>query len=166
MLFMVIEKFRHGDARAVGKRFEKQGPMLPENVQYVASCIDETQMRCFELMPAPNWRGAKTVDRAVRRSSGVRDCGSTDVARILDPRAKRVSDAVPHSTRIGQPARDVHLAEFYLLAAETPCAATNSRACVSCGRFTSAVLQAAKKSTNCLRAASTSPDRSLTKAIP
>lgn len=59
MLFMVIEKFRNEDARAVGKRFQQQGRMLPENVQYVASWMDPIRMRCFQLMEAPNAEALK-----------------------------------------------------------------------------------------------------------
>lgn len=59
MLFMVIEKFRNGDARAVGNRFQQQGRMLPENVRYVASWMDGIQMRCFQLMEAPNAEALK-----------------------------------------------------------------------------------------------------------
>ena len=54
MLFMVIEKFRNGDARAIGKRFQQQGRMLPEDVKYISSWMDAKAMRCFQLMEAPS----------------------------------------------------------------------------------------------------------------
>ena len=50
MLFMVIERFKHGDASAVGKRFKLSGRMLPEGVAYQASWVDSTGMRCFQIM--------------------------------------------------------------------------------------------------------------------
>ena len=53
MLFMVIERFRHGTARAVGGRFREHGRMLPEGVSYMASWVDESGGRCFQLMSAP-----------------------------------------------------------------------------------------------------------------
>jgi hypothetical protein len=54
MLLMVIERPRSGDFEAVGERFARQGRMLPEGVVYVASWIDATQARCFQLMEAPS----------------------------------------------------------------------------------------------------------------
>jgi hypothetical protein len=54
MLFMVIERFKHGDAGPIGKRFKLRGRMLPEGVTYHASWIDSTGTRCFQLMEAPH----------------------------------------------------------------------------------------------------------------
>jgi hypothetical protein len=53
MLFMVIEKFKHGEARAIGERFKLRGRMVPEGVTYHASQVDSTEIRCFQLMEAP-----------------------------------------------------------------------------------------------------------------
>lgn len=50
MLFMVIEVFRNRDAKAIGERFRREGRMLPADVTYHASWIDEENMRCFQLM--------------------------------------------------------------------------------------------------------------------
>ena len=52
MLFMVIEHFKGGDARAIGERFERSGRMLPEGVTYLASWIDPPRARCFQVMEA------------------------------------------------------------------------------------------------------------------
>jgi len=54
MLLMVIERFKNGDARAVGERFQRTGRMLPEGVTYHASWVDSTGARCFQLMEAAN----------------------------------------------------------------------------------------------------------------
>lgn len=56
MLFVVIEKFKNGDARAVGERFESHGRMLPEGVTYEASWIDLAGSRCFQVMESPDER--------------------------------------------------------------------------------------------------------------
>ena len=53
MLFMVIERFKHGDAKAIGNRFRQSGRMLPEGVAYHASWVDSTGTRCFQIMEAP-----------------------------------------------------------------------------------------------------------------
>ncbi len=52
MLFMVIERFKHGDAVPIGKRFKLSGRMLPEGVTYHESWVDSTGTRCFQLMEA------------------------------------------------------------------------------------------------------------------
>ncbi len=54
MLFMVIERFKHGDARLIGERFRRSGRMLPEGVAYRASWVDAAGTRCFQVMEAPH----------------------------------------------------------------------------------------------------------------
>ena len=50
MLFMVIERFKNGDAAPVYRRFREQGRMLPEGLKYVESWTDTDFVRCFQLM--------------------------------------------------------------------------------------------------------------------
>ena len=50
MLFMVIERFRDRDAKAVYRRFREQGRMTPEGLTYVGSWIEANFDRCFQLM--------------------------------------------------------------------------------------------------------------------
>jgi succinate dehydrogenase flavin-adding protein (antitoxin of CptAB toxin-antitoxin module) len=50
MLFMVIERFKNGDARAVYRRFREQGRMMPEGLKYVESWTEANFERCFQLM--------------------------------------------------------------------------------------------------------------------
>ena len=52
MLFMVIERFKHADAKLLGERFRSRGRMLPEGVAYHASWVDSTGARCFQVMEA------------------------------------------------------------------------------------------------------------------
>ncbi len=52
MLFMVIERFKNGDALEVGERFRKSGRMLPPDVAYQASWVDPVGGRCFQVMEA------------------------------------------------------------------------------------------------------------------
>ncbi|MFZ0275040.1 MAG: DUF3303 family protein [Acidobacteriaceae bacterium] len=52
MLFMVVESFRHGDARPVGERYQRRGRMMPEGLTYHASWVDLSGRRCFQLMEA------------------------------------------------------------------------------------------------------------------
>lgn len=50
MLFMVIERFRDRDAKAVYARFREKGRMAPEGLTYVGSWIEANFDRCFQLM--------------------------------------------------------------------------------------------------------------------
>ena len=50
MLFMVIERFRGGDAAAVYRRFRERGRMAPEGLRYVESWVETDFGRCFQLM--------------------------------------------------------------------------------------------------------------------
>lgn len=50
MLFMVIERFKNRDARAVYQRFKEKGRMAPEGLTYVGSWIEANFDRCFQLM--------------------------------------------------------------------------------------------------------------------
>jgi len=52
MLFMVIERFKNGNAGAVGERFRHSGRMLPEGVAYLASWVESDGARCFQIMEA------------------------------------------------------------------------------------------------------------------
>jgi hypothetical protein len=52
MLFMVIEHFKNGNAKAVGERFRLAGRMFPDGVLYHASWVDPAAARCFQVMEA------------------------------------------------------------------------------------------------------------------
>lgn len=54
MLFMVIERFKNGDAATIGERFQRKGRMLPADVAYHASWVDAKEGRCFQIMEAPS----------------------------------------------------------------------------------------------------------------
>jgi len=50
MLFMVVERFKHRDAKAIYRRLRDRGRMAPEGLQYVGSWIEANFDRCFQLM--------------------------------------------------------------------------------------------------------------------
>ena len=52
MLFMVIESFRRGGAGPVGERFQQRGRMMPEDLIYHVSWVDQEGQRCFQIMEA------------------------------------------------------------------------------------------------------------------
>ena len=50
MQFMVIERFKNRDAKAVYRRFREQGRGAPEGLTYVSSWIEVNFDRCFQVM--------------------------------------------------------------------------------------------------------------------
>ena len=60
MLFMVVERFRDRDAKAVYRRFRDQGRMMPDGLKYVGSWIEANFDRCFQLMECDDARLCKT----------------------------------------------------------------------------------------------------------
>ena len=50
MLFMVIEHFKNRDAKAIYRRAQEQGRMLPEGLRYIDSWVEAKFDRCFQLM--------------------------------------------------------------------------------------------------------------------
>lgn len=49
MLYMVIERFPHG-VDAVGERFKSRGRMIPQDVSYHDSWMDQAGTLCFQVM--------------------------------------------------------------------------------------------------------------------
>ena len=56
-LFMLVERFRNGDAAAVYRRFAERGRLAPEGLAYVSSWVDENLTTCYQLM--------ETADRSL-----------------------------------------------------------------------------------------------------
>ena len=56
MQFMVIERFRDRDARAVYRHLRDQGRGLPEGLRVVASWIEANFDRCFQVMECDDAR--------------------------------------------------------------------------------------------------------------
>ena len=53
MLFMVIERFHNPDLKAVAERFQTKGRLMPAEAKYVASWLEPSGERCFQLMESP-----------------------------------------------------------------------------------------------------------------
>jgi hypothetical protein len=56
MLYMVIERFRNGDARPIYRRLREQGRMMPEGLRYVGSWITEDVSLCYQVMECEDRR--------------------------------------------------------------------------------------------------------------
>ena len=50
MLFMVVEKFRNQDGKAVYAKLRDSGRGLPDGLKFVASYVTADLGRCFQLM--------------------------------------------------------------------------------------------------------------------
>ena len=50
---MVIERFRDGHPKAVGERFARDGRMMPDEIEYRGSWLDEAGTRCYQIVEAP-----------------------------------------------------------------------------------------------------------------
>ena len=50
MLFMVVERFRNQDAKAVYARFHAAGRQTPEGLSFVSSWVSADLGRCFQVM--------------------------------------------------------------------------------------------------------------------
>ena len=50
MLFMVVEKFRNQDGKAVYRKLRDAGRSLPDGLKFVASYVSADLGRCFQLM--------------------------------------------------------------------------------------------------------------------
>ena len=50
MLFMVVERFKDRNAKAVCARLDTKGRMMPEGLEYVGSWIETSFDRCFQVM--------------------------------------------------------------------------------------------------------------------
>ena len=56
MLYMVIERFKNQDAKAVYRRFREKGRMAPDGLAYVESWVETNFERCFQLMECEDVR--------------------------------------------------------------------------------------------------------------
>lgn len=50
MLFMVIERFKNRDAKAIYLRLQEKGRMMPDGLKYVGSWVEANFDRCFQIM--------------------------------------------------------------------------------------------------------------------
>jgi hypothetical protein len=56
-LYMVIERFRNGDAAPVYRRFKELGRLAPEGLNYISSWVTADLTACYQVMA--------TADRAL-----------------------------------------------------------------------------------------------------
>jgi hypothetical protein len=49
-IYMIVERFKNGDAVSVYRRFRDRGRMAPEGLSYVSSWVDESFAICYQVM--------------------------------------------------------------------------------------------------------------------
>jgi Protein of unknown function (DUF3303) len=121
MQFMVIERFRNQDARAIYRRLRERGRMMPEGLSFVSSWVAADLGRCFQLMETDDVTlfqrsiaGWSDFDGVRSRAGGVgrRDRRGTRRAAGYVTRKKRgpaqgrPSLSHAHRQRIGQGTSD------------------------------------------------------------
>ena len=52
VLYMIIERFREGDALPVYRRFRERGRLMPDGLAYVTSWVSQDLRLCFQVMEA------------------------------------------------------------------------------------------------------------------
>lgn len=52
MLYMIIERYRNGDAIPVYRRFRERGRLAPDGVRYVNSWVVRDLTTCYQVMEA------------------------------------------------------------------------------------------------------------------
>ena len=50
MLFMIIERYRHGDPKPVYDRFRARGRLAPDGLTYVNSWVTPDLTTCYQVM--------------------------------------------------------------------------------------------------------------------
>ncbi|NJO23724.1 MAG: DUF3303 family protein [Sphingomonadales bacterium] len=56
MLFMVIERYKNRDARAIYRRFREKGRMTPDGLSVHGSWIEGNFDRCFMIMECTDFK--------------------------------------------------------------------------------------------------------------
>jgi len=56
MVYMIIERFKNGDAVPVYRRFRDQGRLAPDGLKYISSWVTLDMAACYQLMECEDRR--------------------------------------------------------------------------------------------------------------
>ena len=84
MLFMVVEKFRNQDGKAVYRKL-REGRGLPDGLKFVASYVSADLSRCFQLMEADD------VTLFQRWIAGWQELVEFEVVPVVDGKTTRAA---------------------------------------------------------------------------
>ena len=71
MLYMIIERFRNGDAIPVYRRFRDHGRLAPEGLRYVSSWVVPDLTMCYQVMETDD---RSLLDEWIAAWSDLVDC--------------------------------------------------------------------------------------------
>jgi len=97
MLYMVIERFKDGNAKAIYERFAERGRMQPEGLRYVGSWVEASLERCFQVMECEDPR---LLDEW---ADHWRDLGDFEFIPVLTSDAARAAALGPNAPRAPSP---------------------------------------------------------------
>jgi uncharacterized glyoxalase superfamily protein PhnB len=84
-LYMVIERYRNGDAVPVYRRFREHGRLAPEGLRYVASWVNESLTVCYQVMET---RDRALLDAWIGRWSDLVDFEVVEVVSSAEAAAR------------------------------------------------------------------------------
>ena len=88
MLYMVVERFKNGDALPAYRRFRDRGRLLSDGVAYVSSWVSADLTHCYQLMECSEPR---LLDKWIDRWSDLVDFEVIPVVTSAEA-AQRVAD--------------------------------------------------------------------------
>lgn len=96
MLYLVIERFRHGDPQPVYARFAAQGRLAPEGLEYVSSWVTQDLTTCYQVMRTPAGdAGRALLDTWIARWSDLVDFEVLPVLTSADAAAAVAARTAP-----------------------------------------------------------------------
>ncbi len=90
MQYMVIERFKNRNAKAVYDRFRAKGRMMPEGLSYIGSWVEPNFDRCFQVVECA---GPQVLEEWIRRWADLMDFECVPV--ISSQQAMEALDAKP-----------------------------------------------------------------------
>lgn len=88
-LYMIVERYKNGDAVPVYRRFRDRGRMAPEGLMYVSSWVDTKLELCYQLMETQD---SRLLDEWIAQWRDLVDfevhpvITSAEAAKIVSPR--------------------------------------------------------------------------------
>ena len=85
MLFMIVERFKNGDAAPVYQRFRERGRLAPDGLIYVSSWVDTKMERCYQLMETDD---PSLIDKWIANWADIVDCEVIEVITSKEAAAR------------------------------------------------------------------------------
>jgi catechol 2,3-dioxygenase-like lactoylglutathione lyase family enzyme len=98
MLFMIIERFKNGDARPVYERFRDRGRMAPDGLHYLSSWVDTALGSCYQVMETDD---RSLIDRWIANWSDLTDFEVVPVLTSSDAAARVLGTVQPPAVTFG-----------------------------------------------------------------